>query len=275
MILFKDYNDALIMSAGLDAKCPSKPIEAHLVYEDWLKPPKQRAGYTHCFCLTWLQANGTVEGSEEAYRSAGWDESQLEEDQEPPCQDWQWKYENAFYLTIICGAMVGAINGIVCFIFEATGPLEKNLTFEGESRGIYNKIGMIQFLNIGVLFLLSDFTLGFEDDTKKGKKGAIKILMGKYTDFDTLWYYDVGAKITMAMISNSLAPHGKTFSEPIVKALLRWILDRCFKRHLRKISNLDKPPAEKKEDEKKEESVEMDKAPEINADEESYEDSPG
>ena len=146
-------------------------------------------------------------------------------------------YENAFYLTIISGAMVGAINGIVCFIFEATGPLEKNLTYEGEYRGIYNKIGMIQFLNIGVLFLLSDFTLGFEDDSQKGKKGAIKVLMGKYRDFDTLWYFDVGAKITMAMISNSLAPHGKTFAEPIVTALLRWVLDRCFKRHLRKISN--------------------------------------
>jgi hypothetical protein len=54
MILFKDYNDALVMNAGLDTKCPSKPIEVHLVYEDWLKPPKQRAGYTHCFCLTAL-----------------------------------------------------------------------------------------------------------------------------------------------------------------------------------------------------------------------------
>jgi len=94
-------------------------------------------------------------------------------------------------------------------------------------------------------------------------------LMGKYRDFDTLWYYDVGAKITMAMISNSLAPHGKTFTEPIVTALLRWILDRCFKRHLRKISNLDKPPEPKPAaDEAKEESVEMEKAPGADADSE-------
>jgi hypothetical protein len=143
MIIFKDYNDALIMNAGLDTKCPSKPIDAHLVYEDYLKPPKQRAGYTHCFCLSWLQANGTVTGSEEAFREVGWSEADLEEDQEPPCQEWQYMYENAFYLTIISGAMIGIINGVVCFIFEATGPLEKNLTHEGEHRGIYNKIGMI------------------------------------------------------------------------------------------------------------------------------------
>ena len=127
-----------------------------------------------------------------------------------------------------------------------------------------------------MLFLLSDFTLGFEDDTKKGKSGGIKILMGKYRDFDTLWYYDVGAKITMAMISNSLAPHGKTFAEPIVTALLRCILDRCFKKHLRKINNLEggPPPPKKEGDGKKEESVEMDEAPKINADEESFEDNP-
>jgi hypothetical protein len=47
-------------------------------------------------------------------------------------------------------------------------------------------------------------------------------------------------------------------------------LDRCFKRHLRKISNLDKPPAEKKEENKEgEEEVEMDKAAGVGADEES------
>jgi len=101
--------------------------------------------------------------------------------------------------------------------------------------------------------------------------------MGKYRDFDTLWYYDVGAKITMAMISNSLAPHGKTFSEPIVTALLRWVLDRCFKRHLLKLNNLEKPPAEKQEGldgAGKDGSVEMEEAPGV-ADEEDYESNTG
>ena len=85
MIIFKDYNDALVMNAGLNTKCPSKPIEIHLVYEDWLKPPKQRAGYTHCYCLTALNNNGTVAGTEEEFREAGWDESQGEEGEQPPC----------------------------------------------------------------------------------------------------------------------------------------------------------------------------------------------
>jgi hypothetical protein len=42
IILFKDYNDALVASAKLDSKCPSEPIEIEFVYEDYEKPPKQR-----------------------------------------------------------------------------------------------------------------------------------------------------------------------------------------------------------------------------------------
>jgi hypothetical protein len=97
----------------------------------------------HCYCLTYYNANGTVEGSELEFEKIGWEEGMLEEGQEPPCQEWLWIYQNAFYLTIISGAMIGVINGLVCFIFEVTGPMEKNITQMGEHRGIFNKIGMI------------------------------------------------------------------------------------------------------------------------------------
>jgi hypothetical protein len=137
-------------------------------------------------------------------------------------------------LTILSGAMIGVINGLVCFIFEATAPFEFNITVMGEHKGIFNKIGMIQFLNIGALMLFSDFTMGFDRSSVK-----IPILVGKHQDFDTLWYYDIGAKITMAMISNSIAPMIGPGVEPLVKKLLRCILDRCFKKHLRKINNLE------------------------------------
>jgi hypothetical protein len=35
-----------------------------------------------------------------------------------PCEDWKFSYDWAFYLTIISGALVGAINGIGMAIFE-------------------------------------------------------------------------------------------------------------------------------------------------------------
>ena len=95
-----------------------------------------------------------------------------------------------------------------------------------------------------MLFLFSDFTLGFDRESM-----TIPVLVGKYVDFDTFWYFDIGAKITMAMISNSLAPMGAPISEPLVKKILRFVLDRCFKCHLRKINNLDKKPEEGKKEE--------------------------
>ena len=65
------------------------------------------------------------------------------------------------------------------------------------------------------------------------------MLKGNHKDFDTAWYYDVGAKITMAMVSNSIAPYFSKLFEPILVPILRWVLDRNFKKHLRKRTNIE------------------------------------
>lgn len=43
----------------------------------------------------------------------------------------------------------------------------------------------------------------------------------------------------MAMVSNSIAPFAAKLFEPILVPLLRWALDRCFKKHLRKKTNIE------------------------------------
>lgn len=88
-------------------------------------------------------------------------------------------------------------------------------------------------MNIALVLLFADFSLG------KVSEGGISILMGKHRDFDTAWYYDVGAKITMAMVSNSIAPYASKLFEPILVPILRFALDRCFKKHLRKKTNIE------------------------------------
>ena len=35
MIIFKDYNDVMVTSAKLDTSCPSEPIDAEFVFEDY------------------------------------------------------------------------------------------------------------------------------------------------------------------------------------------------------------------------------------------------
>ena len=97
---------------------------------------------------------------------------------------------------------------------------------------------MIQFLNIACVLIFADFSLGYASEST-----GFKVLMGKYRDFDTKWYYDVGAKISMAMISNSIAPFCAKLFEPILLIALRF-LDRGFEKHLRKITNIEEKKAE-------------------------------
>jgi hypothetical protein len=118
--------------------------------------------------------------------------------------------------------------------------------------------------------LFSDFTLGFDRSSVK-----IPILVGKHQDFDTLWYYDIGAKITMAMISNSICPMIGPATEPVVKKILRFILDRWFKFHLRKINNLEKKPEDAKAGGEEEQAEQLDKEENEGGDEKPTEEPPG
>ena len=87
------------------------------------------------------------------------------------------------------------------------------------------------------MFIFSDFSIGLPAKETGLPPG---VLAGRYRDFDTDWFNDIGAKVTMAMISNSVAPHAGKAAEPFVqKILLRYVLDRCCKKHLRKKSNLE------------------------------------
>lgn len=60
MIYFKDWNDSLRTTASLDTKCPAKLPDIHLVYDDFVKAPKQRQGFMHCFCLNHYNKHGSV-----------------------------------------------------------------------------------------------------------------------------------------------------------------------------------------------------------------------
>ena len=67
------------------------------------------------------------------------------------------------------------------------------------------------------------------------------MLMGKYKDFDTGWYQDVGVKITIVMLSQSFGTFGGRLFEPIKHIGMR-MWDRYkggCKWHLRKKTNIE------------------------------------
>lgn len=131
MIVFKDWNDSLTESISLDTQCPIEEIDIADVYDDHLQPRKQRQGWLHCFCLRVYQAKGEVASTQEEFLKVN------PNIKDEPCVEWLWVYQNSFRLQLITGALVGAINALVCIIFELTGPLEKCLSFTDEDRGIF------------------------------------------------------------------------------------------------------------------------------------------
>jgi len=143
--------------------------------------------------------------------------------------------------------MIGALNGICVVLFQHIVMFEKCLTYMDEIKSMFSRIVLIQFLNIGCVLIFADFNLGYASSDL-----GIPILVGKYTDFDTKWYYDVGAKISMAMVSNSVAPFAGKVFEPLIVAILRW-LDRDFKKHLRKKTNVEEAKMEEEMKKKEEE----------------------
>ena len=102
---------------------------------------------------------------------------------------------------------MSVINSVCVSLFQLAPPwFEKCLTYKDEIYLQFERVCVIQWLNVGVLYLLADFSLGYASES------GVMILMGKYRDFDTDWYFDVGAKIAVAMICNCLSPSFKLFA---------------------------------------------------------------
>lgn len=81
------------------------------------------------------------------------------------------------------------------------------------------------------MLIFAEFNLG---SVKKDEAGIV--LNGRYRDFDSAWYQAVGAKICVAMISQSVAVFGGPFAAPFIQFILRW-LNRGCKKHLKKHNN--------------------------------------
>lgn len=100
MIIFKDWNDAILAGAGLQTKCPVEPIEASVALEDWKKPGKQRQGWTHCYCLPIYNQYGSVESTKKTFEEL---DPSLDYN---PCEQWYDLYSNQLYLTLFAGIML-------------------------------------------------------------------------------------------------------------------------------------------------------------------------
>ena len=225
LLVLKMRSDSLKAAGALNTQCPVAPIEIADVYADHLKPEGQRQGFMHCFCLAWHLSEGEVSGALASFQTV---EPQLAEN---PCDGWLEAYQANGSLTMTTGVLIGAMNCLVCILFDWLAPFDKCHTFTGQDRATVSRIIVVQFFNLSAVFLLAEFSVG---------GGGGPVLGGDHRDFDTLWFYHVGVKITVAMIANSIAPHiGRLLAPCTHRVCGRWCCDRCCKKHLRKKTNID------------------------------------
>ena len=108
------------------------------------------------------------------------------------------------------------INMVACMIFERIVAFEKRHTQNDETIGQFQKIVIMQFINIAVVILLVNFKF-----LNGPLLGFIPILDGEYRDFETFWYAQVGKTLCFTMLINIFSPHGSKLFFPMLK---------CFKR---------------------------------------------
>jgi hypothetical protein len=154
MVWFKDFGDGVTMLASSDRVCPTERVPAEQALRDYGKHPKQRQGYFACFCLDLYNA-GELSRGQELFQAAG--APAFDED---PCEAWEDAYSYGPLIVALTAIMISLINSLCVWLFEVLAPLEKCQTLPDETKAIFNKIVIVQFLNIACVLLFADFHLG-------------------------------------------------------------------------------------------------------------------
>jgi len=154
MVRFKNYGDGLVAAAP-KARCPKKPIPIEDAYNDWLKVINQRNNKFSCYCKAYNDKNGGIAGTEPLFLAI---DSTLEAN---PCEEWKFAYDNNTYLVIISGAMISILNVICVMVFEKIVVFEKCRTFMEETTAQFSRIVMVQYMNIALVLIFADFSLGY------------------------------------------------------------------------------------------------------------------
>lgn len=187
-------------------------------YLDQQKDSEQRVGLMHCFCLDKF-IKDPVSFLDIRFRSID------PADNTEYCNDWLINYGLQNAMIIGTSLVVVLINVIICVIFEQISKLERHHTQNAETLGQFQKITIMQFVNIAVVVLMVNFNLR----ALEGKMlfGFIPILNGEHMDFTVSWYYNVGATLCTTLLFNIFSPHASKLLQPVLVCCKRCCDRRC------------------------------------------------
>ena len=117
--------------------------------------------------------------------------------------------------------VISIINIVACMIFERLAYLDGSHTTNDETKSQFQKILLLQFINIGCVILLVNINI-FD-----GGLSGFPILAGDYDDLNAEWYSQVGKTISFTWFLNIFSPHASKMLWPALKFCKRW-KDRSY-----------------------------------------------
>jgi hypothetical protein len=88
----------------------------------------------------------------------------------------------------------------------------------------------MQFINIAIVLLAVNINLSHNE---KGKfLGFLPIFNGKYNDFDSFWYLNIGKMLCMTLFLSIFSPHLSKLFWPVLSWIFR-CQDRGCRRNLK------------------------------------------
>ena len=193
----------------------------------------------HCFCFKKLIATGYE------VRKISFTEFQVmdeatqtpKEDETLYCEDWFFNY--GFQQSAIVGTslVVVGINVIASIVLTLSVGIEKSHTVNDETMGQFQKLTILQFINIAVIILIINIDLTSSSDVvdKDDSEpplflGFLPIFNGQFDDFDSAWFAQVGKTLTLTLLINIFTPHVSKLSLPFLKLLKRCLDRGCSQR---------------------------------------------
>lgn len=173
----------------------------------------------HCYCLDHMK----IEFKKQNFDALDIQFTEYNKtDTEKYCLDWFENFVLQKGMVVGTSVVIAIINVITCTIFERTVSFERKHTINDETMAQFQRITIIQFINIGVVILLINF------DLLDGELlGFIPLLNGEYKDFTVHWYSQVGKTLCLTLFINIFSPHASKLLIPVIKVLLRCIDRGC------------------------------------------------
>lgn len=130
------------------------------------------------------------------------------------------------FVILVSGVVINGINEGLKALFSELQDFEKSHSESEDTKSMFVKVSIMQFVNIAIIQLVLGFRL--ESYSQSCFLGFIPAFRGNYEDFSTHWYREVGATLGVTLFFNIIGSHTPYAKKFLIAFLLRcW--DRGFK----------------------------------------------